>query len=203
MKKINFTHYVRFTFSGITLVACIFGSFVQIDAEQNKSQKPRAEKHRRTQKPVQQGHVVETVVSNNYSKSVSEAPLDASSHVQKSVVEQEKQLPDGSVELTKITTEPMPQEGKVVTTTERLIWYGKLALGALAIGGLGYFAWANADPIKDQFNQSYDWLMCKETLAERTFKAEQDVLDSIKLNDEQQAKLSFRDITSARNCRKY
>jgi len=140
MKIIKLDQVLGLAAKSSTLLVIALLSFQPIEckSDKNSQKNPRIRVAPVRNKPAA---VVEVAENNeDYSKTIKEKPLKKSEHVQPSVDVTRTQLEDGSVVEVKTTVTPIPQEGKVVTTTEKWEFkdYAKaVAIGAAALGAVG------------------------------------------------------------------
>jgi hypothetical protein len=94
---------------------------------------------------------------------VTERPLLKKEVVAESVSNNYTEQPDGTVIQTQVTVTPMPEENKVVTTTQTwtlkdaVIVGGKVFLGAAAIGAAGYLMYNNNETFKNGVDNGAVW----------------------------------------------
>lgn len=158
MKIVKLGQVLGLVAKSSTLLVLVLLSFQAIEckSDKNSQKNPRTRVAPVRNKPAA---VVEVAENNEgYSKTIEEKPLKKSDHVQSSVSVKSTELEDGSVVEVKTTIKPMPQEGKVVTTTETWTMYDyakAAAIGAAALGAVG-LGIAYRDQIADQFNNGYN-----------------------------------------------
>jgi len=120
-------------------------SLIQLEAKQDKQQKPKAVKSAKHVKPQPRGRTVQrnsrvaaqVVESDTHNVVVKERPFNAAKPEESSVDVKTEQLADGSFKEVQTTIEVKPIEGKVVETTETWTWYDVAKVAAIGAGVVG------------------------------------------------------------------
>jgi hypothetical protein len=155
------------------LVLSVF-AFQNMDAKPDKdkqkqkqaqAQKAAAAKKAAARKApaVKKSNVV--LEQDSHTVEVDERPIRANERVAASVQTNVSENPEtGLVTEIKTTVTPVPQENKVVTTTETWTWTdvaktaGKVALGAAVVGGAGYLAYQNHEGFRNGVDSSASYV---------------------------------------------
>jgi hypothetical protein len=149
------------------LVLSVF-AFQNMDAKSDKKEQEKQRQERAKQAvlkrqaaakkavPVKKGAAPVVVEENSHKVEVSERTIKPNERVAPSQETNMTENPEtGMVTEVTTTVTPMPQENKVVTTTETRTWTdtaitaGKYALGAAAIAGAGYLAYQNHEGFRN------------------------------------------------------
>jgi len=155
------------------LVLSVF-AFQNMDAKSDKdkqkqkqaqAQKAAAAKKSAARKApaVKKSNVV--LEQDSHTVEVDERPIRANERVAPSVETNVSENPEtGLVTEVKTTVTPVPEENKVVTTTETWTWTdiaktaGKVALGAAVVGGAGYLAYQNHEGFRNGVDSSASYV---------------------------------------------
>ena len=176
MKSKNLAQVLRAASKGTTLLVVALLSFQIVDAKTKKQPSKPASKNvvrksppaqrfapvaARNNQPAMPAAVVKE--EETFVEKVSEQPLIPSQNIGQSVDLNTEQLEDGGIKITETTVQPMPEEGKIVTTVNEwtMYDYAKAAAIGTAIIGAGGLAYIYRDELAKQgrngYNTANDW----------------------------------------------